>query len=85
MCTVDGRKMEVPIQAVRTLDVCLRLCTLVVVAVYCGNLTASLAVPKIQWPFTNLHGLAHHKEYDFLIQEGTVREDVLRVSIKLLQ
>lgn len=78
--TGDGEGMR--LGGVRPLEVCVRLITLVVVAVYCGNLTATLAVPKVKWPFTDLRGLANSKDYHLLIQEGTIREDLLSVSSK---
>lgn len=69
------------LKGVRPLEASVRLCTVVIVAVYCGNLTATLAVPKLKWPFTDLQGLASSEDYMVLIEQNTIREDLLSVSI----
>ena len=64
----------------RWAETSLVVCVLVVWAVYTGNLTASLAVQTVQWPFRDLAGLAQADDYTLLMAEGTLREDLFRVS-----
>ena len=59
----------------------LLLCMVVVWAVYSGNLTASLAVKRIQWPFHDLKGLSEADDYSFVVTEGTNKVQVLKVNI----
>lgn len=61
-------------------EFCQLVCVIVVWGVYSGNLTASLAVQRIEWPFRDLQGLADADDYILLLAEGTVREDLFRVS-----
>lgn len=63
----------------RYLEVSLLACVLVVWATYSGNLTAAMAVRRIEWPFRDLQGLADADDYVLLLAEGTLREDLFRV------
>ena len=61
-------------------QLCLWMCVVVICATYQDSLVASLAVSKQYWPFTDLLGLTRTQDYHFLLQSGTFREDLLRVS-----
>ena len=50
---------------------------------YTGNLTATLAVKQVQWPFTDLRGLADSKDYKLLLSNSSYLYDVLKVGIAL--
>lgn len=56
------------------------ICIVIIYAIYCGNLTASLAAPRIPWPFIDLKGLAESNEYTMIIQKGSVREELIKAS-----
>jgi hypothetical protein len=56
------------------------ICVLVITAAYTSNLTASLTVPKVPWPFKDLLGLAEDDGYEVLVVHGTVQEEVLQVG-----
>lgn len=64
----------------RILQSCLWICVIVICAVYTGNLTASLAVQRISWPFTDLEGVADNSEYQILLQTGSISEELFQVS-----
>jgi ABC-type amino acid transport substrate-binding protein len=52
------------------------LFAIVVYATYGGNLAASLAAPKVEWPFKDLEGLAENKDYDVIVTKGSSREEL---------
>ncbi len=64
---------------VRCIEVSLLVITVVVLAIYRGNLTAALAVKQVKWPFQDLRGLAE-SDYNFLLADGTFYYDTFRVS-----
>ena len=61
------------------------LVTVVLYGVYTGNLTASLAVPKAKMPFNTLAELAADREYDLIIQTGTITDQLFRVGYKYMK
>lgn len=62
------------------LEFCFLVCVIVMSATYSGNLTAAMAVRRIEWPFRDLQGLAEADDYVLLLAEGTLREDLFKVS-----
>ena len=53
-----------------------------IVAVYIGNLTATLTVYRITWPFTTVKEFAS-SNYDLYVWKGTVHELVLQVQLTI--
>ncbi|ELT92333.1 hypothetical protein CAPTEDRAFT_191211 [Capitella teleta] len=62
------------------LEFCFLVCVIVMSATYSGNLTAAMAVRRIEWPFRDLQGLAEADDYVLLLAEGTLREDLFKES-----
>ncbi|ELU16508.1 hypothetical protein CAPTEDRAFT_185470 [Capitella teleta] len=62
----------------RCLQASLWFCVVVITAAYTSNLTASLTVPKVPWPFEDLRGLSEDSEYEVLLVRGTVQEEVFK-------
>ena len=56
------------------------LCMVVICAVHTGNLTASLAVKRIQWPFHDLKGLSQADDYSVVLLDDSVAVDILNVN-----
>ena len=48
-------------------------------ATYSGNLTATFAAKRGQWPFQDIKGLADADDYDFLFDEHTDIAEMLKV------
>ncbi len=55
------------------------LVSVVIGAVYVGNLTAALAVSRVNLPFTTLAELAAQDEHVLLQHTGNIKIDVFRV------
>ncbi len=55
------------------------LSSVVLLAVYTGNLTATLAVRHLQKPFNSLAEVAADRQYNLMVERGSVHEALFKV------
>ena len=81
MLTITGRMLSKKTGFIaHGVHICLWMVVVIILAIYSGNLVASLAIKKQFWPFTDLFGLARAQDYQILLKTGTIREDLLKVN-----
>ncbi|KAK2170522.1 hypothetical protein LSH36_2g02018 [Paralvinella palmiformis] len=78
----QGANLSLKRLSVRLVFFCFWLTVIITMATYTGNLTASLAVRKVNMPFTTLREIAKRDDYTLAIKPGSIREALFQSSRK---
>ena len=83
-CYINTLAGDVPMpkpQSGRVVYVSFYVLVVLLVALYAGNLTATLAVSDVRMPFDTLDELAKSNNYIFQVRVGAFREQIFRVGV----